>query len=128
MKGFIAIGFVVILLILAGTFFIRGEGFGPDDDSGEGTQNIEEVPKLEIIQKDSNYIIIKVEDSSIWIEDEECATVEELKDIISKYQSEGNDKEYFFEHDQAIKSTYDEVKQTLIDLEETLEIKVQYND
>lgn len=91
-------------------------------------QNFEEVPQLEVIQEDSNYIVIKVEDSSIWIEEENCATVEELKDIISKYQSEGNDKEYFFAHDQAIKSTYDEVKQALIDLEDTLEIKVQYND
>lgn len=131
MKWILGIAGLVIVAVLVGVLFFGRKGFGTGDGSGEGTQNLEkEVSEADIVQKqkDNDYILIKVEDNSILIEEKECATVEELKNIIIEYQAEGNEKEYFFEHDQAIKSTYDEVKKILIDLEETLEIKVQYND
>ena len=51
---------------------------------------------------------------------------EDLADKISKISSQQKETEYIFEHEHAIKATYDEVMQTLNNLEETLEIKIDY--
>lgn len=104
----------------AGLYFGLGNGGGNSEAVSEA---ISEADTAE----DSDYILIKVEESSIWIDDAECENIEALKDMISKYQSAGNTKEYLFEYDYAIKSTYDDVKKVLSDLEQTLGITVKYN-
>ena len=108
------------------TFGVRG--FGTGDGSGDGNQildmSIED--KKDEVGRD-NEIIIKVEENKIYIGEEECADIEDLTDKIIKISSQENTK-YVFEHEYAIKATYDEVKQALINLEDTLEISIDYKE
>ncbi len=120
-KLIIGIG-IVLVIIGAGAGIGLGLGKGIGEENGDS-----EIVSESDMAKESGFITVKVEESSIWIDDVECADIEELKDTISRYQSAGNIKEYVFEHDYAIKSTYDEVKKALSDLEQTLGITVKYN-
>ena len=70
--------------------------------------------------------VLKSEENKIYVGEEECDDAKDLADKISKISSQQKETEYIFEHEHAIKATYDEVMQTLNNLEETLEIKIDY--
>ena len=130
---FIIVG---ILLVLGGGVIIGLGGHGTGNGSGGGNQvtevSTEEMKETEVeneAEAQDNNIIIRVEENQIYVGEEECAGVEELADKISKINSQqGKDARFVFEHEYAIKATYDEVKQTLTDLEETLGISIDYRE
>lgn len=125
MKKIIISGAAII--ILAFGVIIGKRGFGIGDGSKDGNQVI--ISTL-IYKKDTEAknqeIIIKVEEDKIYVGEEECKDAKDLADKISKISSQQKEAEYIFEHEYAIKATYDEVMQTLINLEETLGIKIDY--
>ena len=138
MKNIIIIVVIVLVLACVGLTIGLG-GFGTGDDSGDGNQVLsafeeekqdEEPQDKDKIDADSQNqeIIIRVEENKIYVGEEECAGIEDLTDRISKISSQGKDTEYVFEHEYAIKATYDEVKETLMNLEETLGISIDYGE
>ncbi len=132
MKIVITIG----LLVLGGVIIVGLRGHGTGDGSGGGNQGTEvsseEMKETEVQNETEvrdNNVIIRVEENQIYVGEEECVGVEELADKISKINSrQGKEARFVFEHEYAIKATYDEVKQTLIDLEETLGISIDYRE
>lgn len=97
------------------------------DGSKEGNQVLvaSETDKIDADSQNQE-IIIRVEENKIYVGEEECDDAKDLADKISKISSQQKETEYIFEHEHAIKATYDEVMQTLNNLEETLEIKIDY--
>lgn len=128
-KIIIPVLIIVIILVLAGGLILGKGGFGTGDGSGDGNKVLNDIT---VEKKDeetqSEEVIIKVEENKIYFNDEECSNVEELTDRISKISSQKKDIRFVFEHEYAIKSTYDEVKQTLINLEETWGISIDYKE
>lgn len=120
---------VIVLALACGGLTIGRGGFGIGDESGAENQVldtiIEENKDKELQDKE---VIIKIEESKIFVGGEECENVEALIDKINKISSQEKDTKYIFEHEYAIKATYDEVKQTLINLEETLGISIEYEE
>lgn len=134
----------LVVIIVAGVGIVRSGligkfgGFG-SGGNGDGNQvlstlaeekeeindevQVNEESKEELQDKE---VIIRVEENHIYVGEEECEDVEDLKNKISVICSQGKDIKYTFEHEYAIKATYDEVKQTLINLEETLGIFIDY--
>lgn len=122
---------LLVSLVVGGAMLFSGNGdgnggSGSDDDKDTGIVTDDIFEKEDEEEKTS--ITIKIEENSIWIDDKECEDCEELREQISRLQSKGNVKVFEVEHDYAIKSTYDEVKDMLLDLEDTLGISVDYND
>jgi len=119
--------FVVILIFLACGVVIGKRGFGLGDGSKEGNQVLvaSETDKIDADSQNQE-IIIRVKKKKIYVGEEECDDAKDLADKISKISSQQKETEYIFEHEHAIKATYDEVMQTLNNLEETLEIKIDY--
>lgn len=106
-------------------WLLENEGLG--DGSKEGNQVLvaSETDKIDADSQNQE-IIIRVEENKIYVGEEECDDAKDLADKISKISSQQKETEYIFEHEHAIKATYDEVMQTLNNLEETLEIKIDY--
>ena len=99
-------------------------------ESGDGSGNsgnsvVSSADSSDVSAEESTVIEIKVDMEKIWFDGTELANAEELKNKITEI---GDKKTYNFVHDSAIKSTYDEVKAVLTDLERALNIKVNYND
>jgi len=120
---------VILLILVCGGLTVGLGGFGTGNGSGDGNQVLNffaDEKKDEKLQ--DKEVIIKVEEDKIYVGEEECADVEDLTDIISKISSEGKNTKYVFEHEYAIKATYDEVKQTLINLEEIWGISIDYKE
>ena len=88
-KLIIGIG-IVLVIIGAGAGIGLGLGKGIGEENGDS-----EIVSESDMAKESGFITVKVEESSIWIDDVECADIEELKDTISRYQSAGNIKDTF---------------------------------
>lgn len=128
MKNIIIIVGIVLVFACVGLTIGLG-GFGTGDGSGDGNQILsafaEEKPREE---PEDNAVIIKVEENKIYVGEEECADIEDMTDRISKISSQEKDTEYVFEHEYAIKATYDEVKKTLMNLEATLGISIDYRE
>lgn len=129
MKKVIILGAIFLVLVAGVGLRIGLGGFGTGDGSGDGNQvlNASAEEKQDEAPQDKK-VIIRVEENKIYIGEEECANIEDLIDRISKINSQGTDTEYIFEHEYAIKATYDEVKKTLMDLEETLGISIDYRE
>lgn len=122
--------FLIVAILVCGLIIILGRfRNGNGSGNGDGNQSLNilagEAEEEELQDKE---IIIKVEENKIYFGKEECTDVEDLTDRISKISSQEKDMKYVFEHEYAIKSTYDEVKQNLINLEETLEISIDYKE
>lgn len=123
---------VIIVVVIGGLLAYGGfkwgvGGFGTGGGSGKGTQilnAITEEKKDESSQKKNEEVIIKVEEDKIYVAEEECKDVEDLKEKIKIINANGESKKYFFEYEYAIKATYDEVRKALFDLEETLGISI----
>lgn len=129
MKNAIIIGAIFLVLVAGVGLKIGLGGFGTGDGSGDGNQvlSVSAEEKQDEEPQDKK-VIIRVEENKIYIGEEECANIEDLTDRISKISSQGKDTEYIFEHEYAIKATYDEVKNTLMNLEETLGISIDYRE
>lgn len=129
MKKVIILGAIFLVLVAGVGLRIGFGGFGTGDGSGDGNQvlSASAEEKQDEAPQDKK-VIIRVEENKIYIGEEECANIEDLIDRISKINSQGTDTEYIFEHEYAIKATYDEVKKTLMDLEETLGISIDYRE
>lgn len=120
----IAVAVVVFLwkngYIHFGKNWVKGEGDG-------GTQSVTNtVSDAESAASEvSNVVEIKVDKEKIYIDGTEVANVDELKTKITEI---GDKKTYNFVHDDAIRSTYVEVKAVLNDLERALSLKINYNE
>lgn len=69
--------------------------------------------------------MVRINGNDIFLDGEQCENASALKNLITAL---GTKKDYEFDHSAAIKSTYDEVKQVLTELENALDIKVNYNE
>ena len=128
--GKVIIGILIFIALVMGVISFGKHGFGTGDGSREGTQeltvDVKEDRKEKELQNEN--VIIKVEEDHVYVGEEECADLEDLSDKISKINSQKKNVKYIFEHEYAIKATYDDVKQTLLNLEETLGISVDYTE
>lgn len=127
-KFIIGIGVVIIIVMIISVVLLISVhiGGGKGNGNGESSQVINELTEENKSEELKNTkVIIKVEEDKIYVDGEECADIEELKDRIKKINSQKNDIKYVFEHEYAIKATYDEVKHTLDDLEKVLEINIK---
>jgi biopolymer transport protein ExbD len=128
MKNIIIIVVIVLVLACAGLTIGLG-GFGTGNGSGEGNQVLNSfAEEKQDEEPQDKEVIIKVEENKIYVGEEECVDIEDLTDKISKINSQGKDTVYIFEHEYAIKATYDAVKETLMNLEETLGISIDYGE
>lgn len=129
MKKIIIFIGIIIAVSCFGISFGK-HGFGTGNGSGEGNQKlavaVKEDQKKETLQ--NKEIIIKVEENQVYVGEETCVDLEDLSDKISKINSQEKNIKYIFEHEYAIKATYDDVKKTLLNLEETLGISVDYRE
>ncbi len=121
---------IVIVLVLACVGLTIGLGrFGTGDGSGDGNQVLSALPEdKQDEERQDKEVIIKVEENKIYVSEEECTDVKDLTDKISKISSQRKDTKFVFEHEYAIKATYDDVKKTLMNLEETLGISIDYRE
>lgn len=131
-KGALVVLILIILLVAAGYilwqngFFSFGKGDGDGEGSGNAVvSNVAVNSAEESAEPESTVVEVKVDNNKIYLDGVEVASAEELKNKITEI---GDKKTYNFVHETAIKSTYDEVKAVLSDLERALSIKVNYND
>lgn len=118
---------IAAVLIFTGVIKINfGEGgfggFFPANNTAEGSEG--GTADTTEAEQQSNTVIIKIDGSDIYFDDVLCADETELKNKITET---GTKKEYELVHDTAIKATYDKVIAMLYELEEALEIKIDYN-
>lgn len=121
---------IAIFCVLAGNLF-KGFGLGGGTGSGIGINKAEETTSEQETEKENqanDVITIKIDEETIYLDDKECKDVEELKDKISKLQASGNEKKYVFEHEYAIKKIADEVYSELHNLQDTLNLNIDYNE
>ena len=130
MKGIIIAVIVVLVLVCGGlTIGLGGFGAGNGSGSGDGNQILDNsVEEKKNDEPQDKEVVIKIEENKIYVGEEECADIEDLIDKISKINSKEKETKYIFEHEYAIKATYDEVKKTLLSLEENLEISIDYKE
>lgn len=127
MKKILVVVGIILLFAILGCFVVFSKkGFGLGKGSGQGTQtSVSDTVKQE---ESSQSIIVKVKESNIYINDEQCESIDALKERISEIDSKNKQATYKFEQEYAIKATYDEVKETLSNLEEVLGIHIEYNE
>lgn len=126
--GFI---FVLILVLAVAAVVILWKnglihiGKEAGDGAGSGGTSVVSSAEESTVSEESSVVEIKIENEKIFIDGAEVANAEELK---SKITETGDKKSYNFVHDSAIKSTYDEVKAVLNELEKALDLKINYNE
>lgn len=122
--------FVLVVALIGGTVFglkscSTGGGSGEGIGIGAGTPATESIASgsdsPENTQAAEAKAEIKIEDDKIYFDGELCADENDLKDKITAM---GTQKEYYFIHDKAIKATYDQVNDVLLDLKDALDITV----
>lgn len=125
----IAVIIAVLVFGCVGAVAIGLKGFGTGNGTGDGNQILSAfAEEKQDEEPQGKEVIIKVEENRVYVGEEECTDIKDLTDKISKINSQGNDTEYIFEHEYAIKATYDEVRKTLMNLEETLGISINYGE
>jgi len=126
------IGILAVVIIILGFVFSKVQlKFGMGNGNGDGSGNNETFYEDTMSEPETNsgkYVEIRIDETKINVNDEECSDIDELKDTINKLEAKGEVTGYNFEHEYAIKQTYDEVKKVLKDLEEELDITVNYNE
>lgn len=128
-KTITAIGVVLVLCIVA-MLAKFGIGFGNGNGSGKGdgvsqTEMVGSKDAVSLDEDEMPVVVVRVEDTSIWVGETACSSAEEIKSLIAKIHAENDKTIYRFEHEFAIKSTYDEVSEVLNGLEEALGIIVE---
>lgn len=117
---------IIALLLYFKPFGLGGGGFGLGGNGGSGSDGNSDAPASDSSESEvSNTAVIRIDGNDIFLDGEKCADAAELEDKITAI---GNAKDYELDHSTAIKSTYDEVKQVLAELENALDIKVDYNE
>lgn len=134
-KVFIIVIILIVAAIILYFVFGKGLGFGGGEGSGENsvsysdssvkTSDNPDETSSSPDEGENSPIVIRVSENEIYFGETLCADTEELKAKITE-NSEG--KEYVFQDDSAIKSTYDEVEQLLSELKESLKIIVVEQD
>lgn len=116
-KFFFAVVPILILVVIL--IFCRGGiGFGngrAQTDNGK------------IDEREQGTVIIRVDESTIYVNEEKCDSIDAFKEKLSEIAANEEEKNYVYEHEYAIKEVADEVESTLRNLEKTIGIKVQYN-
>lgn len=128
MKKVIAF-FAIVLVVIAVVFVFMKYGFGTGGRGGEGKGEVEclnsDIDDKEA-EKKSSTIIVKVEDDKIYLNDELCNSVEELKDKIGKLESEETETKYMYDDEFGIKAIADEVEDAMHRLQDTLGIYIEF--
>lgn len=122
--------FVLLLAALIAILVIfkpfGGDGFGIGGGNSGGSSSSDVSGSAPVSDSsESNIAVIRVDGNDIFLDGEKCENAAALKEKIT---ATGTNKEYSVDHSSAIKSTYDEVKQVLDELENALDIKVSYNE
>ena len=121
---------LLILAIIAVLLIFKpfgGDGFGlgggNQGSTPTGSDTSGSAPVSD--SSETNIAVIRIDGNDIFLDGEQCENAAALKDKITAL---GKKKDYEIDHSTAIKSTYDEVKQVLTELENALSIKVNYNE
>lgn len=131
-RGFpVILLFILLLLALIAVLLIfkpfGGDGFGlggGNSGSGSGSQDISGSAPVSD-SSETNIAVIRIDGNDIYLDGEKCENAAALKDKITALSTK---KDYEIDHSAAIKATYDEVKQVLTELENALDINVNYNE
>lgn len=123
----VIIAVLIIFKPFGGSGFGLG-GIGNNISSGDNANSqdgsaSDSTPESDSSQ--SNVAVIRIDGNDIFLDGEQCENAAALKDKITAL---GTKKDYELDHSAAIKSTYDEVKQVLSELENALDISVNYNE
>lgn len=100
-----------------------GNQINVDSLNASGGEAGNEESDLDIGKEKSDTIAIVIDWDKIMINDNECSNIEEMKDQIVKSEC----KKIDLQHIDASKETLDEVVDALKEIEETLEIDINYN-
>ncbi|MCM1164423.1 MAG: hypothetical protein NC299_00225 [Lachnospiraceae bacterium] len=117
---------IIVVLLVFKPFGGSGLGLGGNGSSGDSqgsSSASDSVSEPESSQ--SGVAVIRIDGTDIFLDGEKCESADALKEKITAL---GTKKEYELDHSTAIKATYDEVKQVLAELENALDIKVDYNE
>lgn len=130
MKKILGIVALIIVVIAVAGFGLHscGLGFESGNGGGDGTADSSKVKDEKEEKEERDVITIKVDESTIYLDDEKCDDIDDLKDKISKIQAADKEKKYVYNNEYAIKETDDEVSEILRGLEENLEITVDFNE
>lgn len=121
---FLLLAALIAVLIIFKPF--GGDGFGLGGGNSGGSSSTDVSGNAPVSDNsESNIAVIRVDGNDIYLDGEKCENSAALKEKITAI---GTNKEYSVDHSSAIKSTYDEVKQVLAELENALDIKVSYNE
>ena len=123
---------IIVILILflllfnpfgwgGGSGFFGNKGNESGDNTGSSTSSVISDTSSEI----SDTVIIRISENTITIDDEECADENALKEKVIAINTA---KKYELDHSTAIKETYDKVKAVLTELQDALNIEVNYNE
>lgn len=123
---------IIVILILflllfnpfgwgGGSGFLGNKGNESGDNTGSSTSAVISDTSSEI----SDTVIIKISENTITIDGQECADENVLKEMVIAI---GTTKKYELDHSTAIKDTYDKVKSVLTELQDALNIEVNYNE
>ncbi len=115
---------VIAVLIIFKPFGGNGFGLGVGNSGSSVSSDVSGSDPVSD-SSESDTVVIRIDGNDIYFDGEKCDNAAALKDRIT---SLGTKKEYSIDHSAAIKSTYDEVKQVLAELENALDIKVSYNE
>lgn len=100
-----------------------GNQINVDSVNAPGGETDNEEPALDIGKEKSDTIVIVLDWNKIIINDSEYSNIEEMKDQIVK----SGCKKIDLQHTDASKETFDEVVDVLKEIEESLEIDINYN-
>lgn len=123
---FLLLAAIIAALIIFKPFGGNGFGLGGNGNGGDSQSSgsvSDSTPESD--SSESHTAIIRIDGNDIFLDGEQYENAAVLKDKITAL---GVKKDYELDHSAAIKSTYDEVKQVLSELENALDIKVNYNE
>lgn len=131
--GLILVLILVIIILLfvlllfdpfgwgGGSGFFGNKGSESGDNTGSTTSSVISDTSSEM----SDTVIIRISENTITIDGEECADENALKEKVIAISTA---KKYELDHSTAIKETYDKVKAVLTELQDALNIEVNYNE
>lgn len=116
---------IVAILLIFKPFGGDGFGLGGGNQGSASTSSDTSGSAPALDSSETNIAVIRIDGNDIFLDGEKCENAAALKDKITEL---GTKKDYEIDHSAAIKATYDEVKQVLTELENALDIKVNYNE
>lgn len=116
---------IVAILLIFKPFGGDGFGLGGGNQGSASTSSDTSGSAPASDSSETNIAVIRIDGNDIYLDGEKCENAAALKDKITAL---GTKKDYEIDHSAAIKATYDEVKQVLTELENALDINVNYNE